>query len=226
MAIYVIKEERGNRRTLAAINHINRTTTTTPYLYIVPTDDDADRICDACKRKRFKYPEVEEDRWSTFKEMIEKQKNIVITEDMFHELDRWILKTLQDKEYTLFLDGVTLIKAPFNLTRPDIDILKTYFVSVGDDGCLVWTDREYRGVFERDKRVIDNGLVYAEPDGTWVYDTPQELFHSFKDIFVLTSILRRIRLEQHLTSLGIECNHMCISGAAPRTFRFSELPAV
>lgn len=222
MAIYVIDEMMGRGKTFAAINYVNRSTGTTPFLFVVSSLDEVDRICAACAEKEFVAPSELTKKLKNIKTMIQDGDNIATTYALFRMLGSVELEMLWDNQYTLILDGVTDIASQIDITTSDIELVTSEFAHIGEDKRLVWDDQEYYGLLADYKRLINAGEVYAYSDSYWVHLLPKNTFSSFKDIFILTYMFNKQPISSYFDLYNIEYHQLFVNGRTPETYCFSE----
>ena len=200
----------GSGKTSAAINYIKEHKEKR-FIYITPYLNEVERIIEACNDEQladdewgvspfknntnfFQPKQVEGRKLEGLKKLLENNCNIVTTHALLINLDEEIMELIAIQNYTLILDEVMeVVKKYTSLSSDDKKTLFTKYVHINEENNLLeWNESEnlYKGRFDREKNLCElKSLCSYNYNGMyniimWLF--PIEVFHCFKDIFILT----------------------------------------
>lgn len=207
----------GSGKTSAAINYMNRHKDMR-FIYITPFLKEVERIIESCNAEKMEnfyigdyyidddslFPEsiyvkelcdgfcepskINGRKIEGLKHLLKDNRNIVTTHSLLREFDKEIIELISERNYTLILDEVTNVVEPYKISSKDKEYLFEKYVKVSDNNFLEWTDSEYTGKFEKEKKLCElNALsVYGKENNFFMWVLPIKSFSCFKKIMILT----------------------------------------
>ena len=162
--VNIVDELPGKGKTSAAINFINESDDDVHFLYITPYLNEVQRIINSCPTKNFKQPErYKGTKVNGIKGLFDKKENIVSTHSLFRYFDEEIIDLAYANNYILIMDEVADVIEQYNVTKDDLtNILANYAHVDPETKILIWDYDEYKGDFERIKKLckINSVMVY------------------------------------------------------------------
>ena len=173
-------------KTTSIINKINASPDEEKFIYITPFLTEVQRIKEACKSKNFYEPKKLGTKIEGVKQLIKKGHNIVSTHALFSHFDQETIELAYLNNYTLVLDEVANVVEPLNISHSDLKLILENCATVQDDGKLVWYATDYKGEFEKYKRLCDLGSLMVCNNTVFLWMFPVSVFEAFKEIYILT----------------------------------------
>ena len=186
--VNIVDELMGKGKTSAAINFINESPDDVHFLYITPYLTEVRRIIDSCPSKKFKQPDkIKGTKVNGIKELFDKKENIVSTHSLFRYFDEEIIDLAYTNNYVLIMDEVTDVIEQYYISNDDLkNILENYAHVDPETKILIWDYEEYKGDFERIKKLckINSLMVYNNIAVLWLF--PITTFKAFRKTYILT----------------------------------------
>lgn len=223
MAIYVIDEMMGRGKTSAMINWINRSGENERYIFITPYLTEVERIKSSCVGRDFEDPKAEGGKLNNIKPLLAAKRNIVTTHELFKRFDPEVIGLILDGGYTLIVDEVIDAIDKFDASPYDCRVIMSNYVSVEDDGRLVWDAIEYSGKFDEYKAAISEGNVYSYNNSNLISLIPSEFFHVFKDVYVMTYMFGDQLLRCYFDLMGLGYQRLHVIGNSRETYTLTEI---
>lgn len=218
--VNVIDAIMGAGKTSAIINMINESSEDEKFLVITPYLDEITRYRKFCSGKNFKTPsflKIEDNasKLNGIKELIGRGDNIVSTHALFQRFDNELIDLCRVHNYTLVMDEVANVIEEYELTKQDLEVLKSTYVDINPDTRqLIWKEEysDYRGKFENEKRLCDLGSLVCYGDSLMVWLFPIETFNSFRNIYILTYYFNAQMQKYYYDYYGIEYKYWSVCG--------------
>lgn len=191
------------------------------FIYITPYLDEARRIREGCPDLDFVEPSNKLSAYG-YKKMlhtaalIEEGRNLTTTHQAFKRYAPETLDNIRKHGYTLIIDESVDTLEKFDFSTGDLEMLERggYIVLEGDT--YRRTDVEYHGELLKDVFAMleSRGIVRTRDNNMsslYFWALPEELFASFKDVFILTYLFEGQNLSRFLqiynipyTSIGVK----------------------
>lgn len=194
--------------TTAAINYMN-SHANDKFIFITPYLDEAKRIRDNCPNLNFVEPSNQISQYDFKKRthtaaLIKQGRNITSTHQAFKSYTKEMLRDIQEKGYTLFLDECISLIETKSIKKTDIDILLraglikdtgTAYESTLDnyDSGLLTPVKEIFG-----KHPINRLDGDDDTECLFYWTLSPELVSSFRDVYILTYLFEGQGLEHYL----------------------------
>lgn len=182
--IYVSDALCGYGKTTAAINHIN--SSQNKILYVTPLLSEVKRIKTSCPGKSFTEPSANGTKLSDIKRLFKQGRNIVTTHVLFQAFDEEILQSIQEQDYTLFIDETLNVVEQYPCSHFDIAAILSEWANVDSYGRLKWTENEYTGLMNEIRDLSQRNHLYLYKNTALLDVVPPDMFKMFKEVFVLT----------------------------------------
>ncbi|MGL5649237.1 MAG: DEAD/DEAH box helicase family protein [Clostridium sp.] len=159
------------------------------FIFITPYLSEIDRVKSSVTTRKFYEPNEklgEGSKFKHFKKMLQQGNDIVSTHSLFSMMDTEAKLYLKEKDYILILDEVFQVIEKLNISKSDTENIIDRYVNIEKDGLVVWTDKEYKGEFDRVKAKCDNNSVYAYGNSFLFWTFPSSVFELFEEVFILT----------------------------------------
>lgn len=186
--VNIVDELMGRGKTSAAINFINESSDDVHFLYITPYLTEVKRIIESCPSKKFKQPDrYKGTKVNGIKELFDKKENIVSTHSLFRYFDEEIIDLAYTNNYVLIMDEVADVIEQYYISSDDLkNILENYAHVDPETKVLIWDYEEYKGDFERIKKLckIKSLMVYNNIAILWLF--PITTFKAFRKTYILT----------------------------------------
>lgn len=186
--VNIVDELMGRGKTSAAINFINESSDDVHFLYITPYLTEVKRIIESCPSKKFKQPDrYKGTKVNGIKELFDKKENIVSTHSLFRYFDEEIIDLAYTNNYVLIMDEVADVIEQYYISSDDLkNILENYAHVDPETKVLIWDYKEYKGDFERIKKLckIKSLMVYNNIAILWLF--PITTFKAFRKTYILT----------------------------------------
>lgn len=215
----------GAGKSQSAINYINSAENNMKFLYITPFLDEVKRVKESCESKRFKEPEIYGTKLNGIKHLISRGENVVSTHALFRRFDRELIDMCRSQNYTLVMDEVTDVIEPYNISKPDLDILFEKYVYVEDGTNLIkWRENasDYNGKFSEEKRLCDFNCLAYYGDSIMMWLFPIEVFNAFRNIYILTYMFNAQMQRYYYDFYGLPYKYIYVTGNSVSEYHFTD----
>lgn len=212
----------GSGKTSAAINFINKSDDDTKFLYITPYLTEVERIINSCPDKKFKQPKEYGTKLNGIKSLFNKGCNIVSTHALFTSFDEEVMDLIKAYGYTLIMDEVSEVVTVLNISQDDLNTILEKYTEIGEGNLLKWTAKDYKGEFEKYKRLCDLNAIGIYGNQALLWLLPIKTFTSFKKIYILTYLFDSQVQRSYYDYYGVEYNYIYVSGDSVDTYNFCE----
>lgn len=214
--IIVIDAPCGGGKTSWAIKTMNADTETS-FIYCTPFLDEIDRIRKACGMHRFYEPKnFGTSKIDDFNSLLSQGQDIAVTHSTFLNATEETAELIRQGEYTMIIDEALEIIGDFNkvasvecateqyLSTKDVEVLiRDGLISLGENGLVIWTGRDYQGTkYSEVERLARRGRLYCV-NNSILCIFPPEIFHVFKNVYVMTYMLEGTFLKYYFDLFGI-----------------------
>ena len=217
--VYICDAMCGQGKTTAAINMMKENAEETRYLYITPFLEEVSRIKKECAG--FMEPSNYGSKLDGIKYLLNKSKNIVSTHALFHRFDEECIDLTLAGNYTLVMDEVANVVEGVNISEDDMRTLLEKYVTIADDGKVIWTYREYVGDFDKYKKMADLETLYYYGKNLFVWMFPVSIFKAFRDVYILTYIFKAQIQCNYYDFYKVQYKNIYVEGKFPDC-RFTE----
>lgn len=224
MKVKVIDSMTGSGKTVAMINHMNRSGDDERFFFVTPYLTEIQRVRQCCPDKHFHEPHQYQTKLNGLKMLLREGRNIVTTHALFDYLDDDACELIKKAGYTLVMDEVHDVVAKYYISKHDADAILNNFVEVGDGGVLTWTADDYEGRFEDCRRLIEEGRINAPNHKTLVWHFPVSIFECFKEVIIMTYMFDAQVQRAYFDYYGVEYEPLYIKGDSYETYEISEVP--
>lgn len=191
----------------------------TPYVFCTPFLSEAERIIGACKAHRFKQPQNwEQTKLEDFNSLLAEKEDIAVTHSTFLNATPETVQLIADGNYTLIIDEALDVVQDFNnlhdvqndktqkMDEKSIELLlDAGNIRIGEMGKIEWIGKHYGGgKFVVMERLARAGRLYLASGAVTVCTYPPEMFHAFKDVYVLTYLYEGTPICPYFRLFGIE----------------------
>lgn len=212
----------GAGKTSAAINFINSSNDDVHFLYITPYLSEVERIIDSCPDKHFKQPKEYGTKLNGIKSLFNKGYNIVSTHALFTNFDEEIMDLIKLYGYTLIMDEVAEVVTVLDISEDDLNTILEKYTVIGKGNILKWTAENYKGEFEKYKRLCELDAIGIYGDQALLWLLPVKTFTSFKEIYILTYMFDCQVQRSYYDYYNIEYNYIYVKGDCIYNYSFSE----
>lgn len=212
----------GAGKTTTSINFINNSSDDTKFLYITPYLTEVKRIIDSCPNKKFRQPETYGSKLTGIKLLFDKGYNIVSTHSLFSMFDDEIIDLAYANNYTLIMDEVADVIEPLDISKDDLETITEKYAHIIDGNLLEWHATEYKGEFEKYKRLCDLKCLalYGGIAILWLF--PISTFRAFRNIYILTYMFSAQTQKYYYDYYGVEYNYLYIKGDNINNYEFTD----
>ena len=228
MRINIVDSIMGSGKSAAAINYINSSSEDTLFLYITPFLSEVERIIEECPEKHFCQPKKYNEKVSkliNLKDLLNKRKNIATTHALFHLFDDEIIDLCYSQGYVLIMDEVTDVIESYNIGSSDLKVLLDRFVTVNEDGLMVWREdqEEYQGEkFIIEKNLCNKECLYLSGNKIVFWMFPIKIFEAFRDIYILTYMFDGQLQKYYYDYHNLEYTYLYVAGDTKDTSQFTK----
>lgn len=212
----------GSGKTSAAINFINKSDDDTKFLYITPYLTEVERIINSCPDKKFKQPKEYGTKLNGIKSLFNKGCNIVSTHALFTSFDEEVMDLIKAYGYTLIMDEVSEVVTVLDISQDDLNTILEKYTEIGEGNLLKWTAKDYKGEFEKYKRLCDLNAIGIYGNQALLWLLPIKTFTSFKEIYILTYLFDSQVQRSYYDYYGVKYNYIYVSGNSVDTYNFCE----
>ncbi len=217
--ITVVDARMGRGKSSAAIQYMNDFKGKN-FLYITPYLAEVERVCEACG---FAEPLCEfRSKSVVLKEMLKAGKSTATTHALFLAMDKDSLAAAKERGYSLIIDESIQVIESIKASRKDKELLLNNMVEKADDGSLSWRDTDYKGAFEKFKKIITKDRLYYRSDTLYWVVSP-ERFSVFNEVYLMTYLFGGQVQKAYFDYFGFETVIVGVEREGLK-FRFSEKP--
>ena len=223
--VNIVDELMGRGKTSAAINFINESSDDVHFLYITPYLTEVKRIIESCPSKKFKQPDrYKGTKVNGIKELFDKKENIVSTHSLFRYFDEEIIDLAYTNNYVLIMDEVADVIEQYYISSDDLkNILENYAHVDPETKILIWDYEEYKGDFERVKKLckINSLMVYNNVAILWLF--PITTFKAFRKTYILTYMFSSQTQAYYYNYYNINYNRLYVKYENGK-YKFTDTP--
>lgn len=227
--IYIVDSMMGTGKTWAALNEI-KGNPDRHYLYITPYLEEIENRVLPYLNETMEFVTPDNSKYGTklrsLKSFLSQKKNIVSTHALFILFDDEVSRLLRAGDYTLIMDEVSDVVAPYQITKDDLDtLLNKYVVVEPENKLLRWRQdlSDYTGKFLPEKNLCDNGsLVLHGGVILWVF--PISVFRAFRKIYILTYLFESQIQRYYFDYYGLKYSYIYVEGDTIPYYTFTEEP--
>lgn len=223
--VNIVDELMGKGKTSAAINFINESSDDIHFLYITPYLTEVKRIINSCPSKNFKQPEkIKGTKVSGIKELFDKKENIVSTHSLFRYFDEEIIDLAYTNNYVLIMDEVADVIEQYYISNDDLkNILDNYAHVDPETKMLVWDYEEYKGEFDKIKKLckMNSLMVYNNVTMLWLF--PITTFKAFRKTYILTYMFSSQTQAYYYNYYNIKYNRLYVKYEDGK-YKFTDTP--
>lgn len=163
------------------------------YIYITPFLNEVERVSNSTKADFFQ-PDAKKGKGSKiehFKMLVELDKSIVTTHELFKRIDSETLDDIEAAGYTLIMDEVANVLEPVTISEEDIGYLrKLNAIEIDELGKVTWLDDNY-GVdknsrYKDIKIMADNDNLFILKEKAFYWTMNVKAFEVFDEVYILT----------------------------------------
>ena len=189
--ITIIDSPMGSGKTTWAINNVLNNDLTGNCIYITPFLSEVSRVVqETSNHKRFIAPENKgEGKLAAINRLLSKGNDIVATHELFKHLNDESKRYVKDFHYTLLLDEVLDVIAPYNIKSGDLRLLLDgEWIFIDDEGFVVWNHEksDKDSTFAEIKTLADGRNLICVNNTMLLWRYPPEIFYMFDEIYILT----------------------------------------
>ncbi len=227
MKVHVCDSIMGSGKTESAITFMNEHLDD-KFIFITPYLDEGERIIKACPDRDFHKP-IPMDKGGKLSNLhclLRDGKNIASTHALFKRYNAETIQLIQEKKYILIMDEVCSVIEDTGLTGNDIDILNSSDTVSTNGEIVTWQKNEYSKSRYQDIQECAESNSLVSYGGKFLFwSFPVEIFHSFKEVYVLTYLfvaqMQRCYFDMH----GITYDYIHTS-YHNHVYRFSDTPYI
>ena len=189
-------------------------TKTPPRVIIVtPYLDEITRFKEECPTADFTSPQsYGKSKTDDLHELLEAGCNIVTTHSLWRRINRTTYDLVSRQSYRLFIDEMMDCVEPCKrITNSDFKMLSNHnLISIADDGRILWNhDNEphYRGKFDYEKSLCENGNLYRFKDKSNFWIFPTDFLATFSEVWVLTYLWSGSLMDAYVKAAGYKVHH-------------------
>ena len=227
--VYIVDEMMGRGKSWAAINYMN-SQPEEKFLYITPyLDEINNRILPYCKEKQFVTPDAQKggSKSRHLKSLLNKGKNIASTHALFMLFDAETIDICRAQNYTLIMDEVSDVIAPYSIGSEDLQTLMEKYVDLDEktnlfrwrDGHVNYKDQK----FLEEKRLCDLGCLGKYGDDVMMWLFPVQAFNAFNNVYILTYLFDAQIQRYYYDYYNLPYKYIHVIGDSVETYMFSEL---
>ena len=155
-----------------------------------------------------------------FKELLSAGRNIATTHALFQRFDAEARELISSKNYTLVMDEVCELIAPYEITPYDAGTLSDKYITTTADGHALWRDdaADYWGRFCDYRRDCDLGILWQYHRTSYVQVLLPDLFTCFKECFLMTYMFQSQIQRCYFDLQQLEYDLLYIEGDSKDTY--------
>lgn len=215
----------GSGKTSAAINFMNSSPKEKKFMFITPYLSEVQRIIDACPKLHFQEPKAIGSKLNGIKQLVQSKKNIVSTHALFKHFDTEIIRLLKKRDYILIMDEVADVVEQYEMCTADFRAMSSEMIDIAQDtGRLIWRKgkQHYSDKFKTERNLCSIGSLYNYADSGLMWVLPIEIFHAFKDIYILTYMFEAQVQKYYYDFHGIPYKQLYIKGDSIENYTFTD----
>lgn len=187
--IIVVDSIMGSGKTSWCIDELLNQHLDENILYITPFLDEVKRIKSAATSRNLMEPVNKgSGKIGNIADLLQNQKDIVSTHELFKRFDEKCKQALKDNYYTLIIDETITAVEPYSVKAKDDFkyLLKNKDIDIDDNGLIRWTGSELDTRYTDIKILAENKSLFRVDDKFYLWHYPPEVFHLFKQVYILT----------------------------------------
>ena len=239
MTIHIIDAPMGTGKTSAMINYMREAPADRKFVFVTPFLTESDRIVESCPEKDFVSPTqvgyIDDDgkpsddyhsKLMDFKELLSAGRNIATTHALFQRFDAEARELISSKNYTLVMDEVCELIAPYEITPYDAGTLSDKYITMTADGHALWRDdaADYWGRFCDYRRDCDLGILWQYHRTSYIQVLLPDLFTCFKECFLMTYMFQSQVQRCYFDLQKLEYDLLYIEGDSQDTYKITAEP--
>lgn len=239
MAIHVIDAPMGTGKTSAMINYMREAPADEHFVFVTPFLSESERVVASCSEKEFVSPAqvgyIDDDgkpsddyrsKLVDFKELLRTRRNIATTHALFQRFDAEACELIASSNYTLVMDEVCELIAPYDITPYDAGTLSDKYITTTEDRHALWREdaASYWGRFCDYKYDCDLGVLWQYHRTSYIQVFLPELFTSFKECFLMTYLFDSQIQRCYFDLYHLEYDKLYIEGNSPATYKVTAEP--
>lgn len=221
MKVNIVDALMGYGKTSAAINFINKSNDDERFLYITPYLTEVKRVIDYCPTKKFRQPESFGTKINGIKYLFNQGYNIVSTHSLFSLFDEEIIELAYTNNYTLIMDEVADVIETMDISKDDLTTILEKYARIKDKHLLEWYATDYKGEFEKYKRLCDLNCLAVYGDSVVMWLFPISTFRAFNNIYILTYMFEAQTQKYYYDYYNVEYNYLYVKGNSVDTYEFT-----
>lgn len=236
MSIHIIDAPMGTGKTSAMINYMKEAPDDQHFVFVTPFLSETERITTSCPEKDFVSPTqvgyIDDDgkpsddyhsKLMDFKELLSAGRNIATTHALFQRFDAEARELISSKNYTLVMDEVCELIAPYEITPYDAGTLSDKYITTTADGHALWRDdaADYWGRFCDYRCDCDLGILWQYHRTSYVQVLLPDLFTCFKECFLMTYMFQSQIQRCYFDLQQLEYDLLYIEGDSQDTYKIT-----
>ena len=161
------------------------------YIYVTPFLSEVERVVDNTKAEFSEPKSIKGSKMTHLKYLIDEEKSIVMTHQLFSKIDEDMLGDIEMAGYTLIMDEVANVIEHVNIESSDVKMLfESNKIEVLEDNRVKWLDRNYmvteNSRFKDIKTLADNDNLYLIDNKAMFWTMNVKSFESFEEVYIMT----------------------------------------
>ncbi len=205
--ITVVDSLMGSGKTSWCIDELLNQHLDENILYITPFLDETERIKTAAKSRNILTPTNKgEGKIGNIGDLLQNQKDIASTHELFKRFDDRCKKALKENDYTLIIDETITAVEPYSVKAKDdfTYLLKNKDISIDDNGLISWTGSELDTRYTDIKILAENKSLFRVDEKFYLWHYPPEIFNLFRKVYILTYLFDGSVMKYYFDLYGFE----------------------
>lgn len=199
--IRVVDARMGRGKTSAAFAYMSANKGRKRFIYITPYLKEVSRVCESCD---FEQPDSDHStKLSELKALLHQKKNVATTHSLFYLMDEDVLSMVKEFRYSIIIDESIETVRKIQLSSKDTEIILDVLTEEGEDGRIIWKDKEYSGKFDECKEMADSGMLYRF-DSSLISVMRPEILEAFDEVIMMTYLFGGQYQKAYLDYFGFE----------------------
>lgn len=161
------------------------------YIYVTPFLSEVQRVVNSTKAEFSEPKNIKGSKVNHLRFLIEEDKSIVMTHELFARMDEELLSDIEMAGYTLIMDEVANVLQQVKITKDDIKVMiNSGLITIGENGLVEWIQEGYEASemsrFSDIKVLADTENLYIQNNVAMFWTMNVNAFKSFEEIFILT----------------------------------------
>lgn len=218
----------GSGKTSAAATYINRSASSSHFVFLSPYVDEGKRIAAACPEKNFAVLEKRRgSKLNDLRHQVRLHRNIASTHALLERYTPDILEGIEAGEYILILDEAYAVTKTVTATqKSDFQCLldngavkidpETHHAVLIEERCNGYSGTSMQDMIER----VRAGSIYYFQGKILIWIFPVHILQAFKKIIVLTYMFEAQTLYPYLKLHGYQFDYWGTKKSADGTYEF------